>query len=201
MKSISVMLTTVGRPELLNMLESLINELQEQDYLYIFVDGKNNEDRSKKIFYSVKEKFKCNIICSVEQEVQGHWGHGLRNKYQNKLLGDYIIHADDDDIFLKNSFTEIRNIINNDINQESIYFFKFYDNFKLKKVVWRSPVLSFGNIGTPCGVIPNKPENFGFWEYRHGGDFDFYNSCKFKNNVFIDKIIYCVKPFDRGYYE
>lgn len=195
------MLTTVGRPDLLYMLESLVNELQEQDYLYIFVDGIDNAENSKKIFNSIKDKFICNTIFSVELENKGYWGHGLRNKFQNKLLGDYIIHADDDDVFIKNSFSEIRKSIINDENGETIYFFKFYDNFRFNKVVWRTPNLALGNIGTPCGVIPNKPENFGVWEYRHGGDFDFYNKCKFKNTIFIDKIIYCVKPFERGYYK
>ena len=40
MKKISVFITTIGRETLSDMLLSLVNELTENDYLYIFIDGK-----------------------------------------------------------------------------------------------------------------------------------------------------------------
>lgn len=186
--SISVVLTTIGRFELHFMLESLQGQLNENDNLYIFIDGKECSEEAKRIIS--KYKFKCNLYIHVENEKLGNFGHSLRNKYQKELKGDYILHADDDDIYLKNSFEKIRKYC---IYKDKIVFFRFIRDFNKKIFVWKEPILKFKNIGTPCGLIPNVPENFGFWEYRRGGDFDFYNSCKFEY-VFVDEFIYCVKP-------
>jgi len=194
MKTISVFITTIGRPTLNGMLLSLVNELTEKDTLYIFIDGKDNETKSKLIINNVINLFVCEVIITVEDTPLGYWGHGLRNKYQSQLKGDYIMHGDDDDAYIEGSFDKIREKINNSDNDDVIYYYKFYTNFSLKVFVWNNPALSFGNIGTPSGVIPNKPELFGEWGYVHGGDYFFYNSCKFNHEEFVDEIIYMVKP-------
>jgi len=176
------------------MLLSLVNELKENDTLYIFIDGKENETKTKLMIDEIINLFICEVVITVEESPLGYWGHGLRNKYQSKLKGDYIMHADDDDSYIEGSFDKIRKKINDSINGDVIYFYKFYTNHTHSDFVWRIPTIEFGNIGTPSGVIPNKPENFGEWKYRHGGDFDFYNSCRFKHQEFVNEIIYIVKP-------
>lgn len=199
MKTISVFITTIGRDTLIDMLSSLVNELTDKDYLYIFIDGKNNEHKARLIINSIINSFVCEVIITVQNEPLGHWGHGLRNEYQSKLKGDYIMHADDDDIYIKGSFDKIREKINESNNDDTIFFYKFYHQYRFNEIVWKTPKLMFANIGTPCGVIPNKPELFGEWKYRHGGDYDFYMDCKFTNQIFVDEIIYVVRPLDNGY--
>ena len=193
MKTISVFITTIGRPTLNRMLLSLVNELTEKDTLYIFIDGKDNEAKSKLIINNVVDLFVCEVIIVVEDEQLGYWGHGLRNKYQSQLKGDYIMHADDDDSYIEGSFNKIREKINNSENDDIIFYYKFYTNFSLKYFVWNAPIIALGNIGTPSGIIPNKPDLFGEWGYLHGGDYFFYKSCKFKHEEFVDEIIYKVK--------
>jgi hypothetical protein len=194
MKTISVFITTIGRPTLNKMLLSLVNELTEKDTLYIFIDGKDNETNSKLIINEIINSFVCEVIITVEDTPLGYWGHGLRNKYQSQLKGDYIMHADDDDAYIEGSFNKIREKINNSVNDDVIFYYKFYTNFLHKTFVWNHPRLSFGNIGTPSGIIPNKPDLFGEWGYIHGGDYNFYKSCKFEHQEFVDEIIYIVKP-------
>jgi hypothetical protein len=176
------------------MLLSLVNELTEKDTLYIFIDGKDNETNSKLIINEIINSFVCEVIITVEDTPLGYWGHGLRNKYQSQLKGDYIMHADDDDAYIEGSFNKIREKINNSVNDDVIFYYKFYTNFLHKTFVWNHPRLSFGNIGTPSGIIPNKPDLFGEWGYIHGGDYNFYKSCKFEHQEFVDEIIYIVKP-------
>src|SRR5680860_231143 len=93
--SLTVFLTTIGRPSLKNMLDSLIDQLNDIDYLYIFIDGPEGKHETKTIIN--KYTFKCQVIVTVHPKNLGHWGHALRNEYQKKLKGDYILHADDDD--------------------------------------------------------------------------------------------------------
>lgn len=191
--SISVLLTTIGRPELNGMLKSLEFELNEYDNLYIVVDGKQFSNKAQEIIS--KYKFKGDVQVIIEEETLGYWGHAIRNKHQKTLKGDYILHADDDDTYLKNSFDKMRKYC---AYKDKIVFFRFILDYSKNMLVWKSsPGLSFANIGTPSGLIPNIPEKFGVWEYRHGGDYDFYCSCKFEH-IFVDELIYCVKPIILG---
>jgi hypothetical protein len=199
MKTISVLITTIGRETLKNMLLSLVNELNENDTLYVFIDGKDNVERANLIINEVVDLFTCEVVVSIETTPLGYWGHGLRNKYQSMLKGDYIMHGDDDDVYIKGSFDKIREKINKSDNDETIFYYKFYTYYQSGFFVWNTPNLALGNIGTPCGVIPNKPELFGEWGNMHGGDYHFYNTCKFKNQEFVDELIYVVKPLNNGY--
>ena len=109
--SFNVLIATVGRPILQRMLDSLYDELNEIDCLTIVYDG------HKTIPSFDLSKFKCKIIQYYEPIPLGHWGHGIRNKYASLLeKRDFVMHADDDDSYIKNSFNNLRNLIkSNDI--------------------------------------------------------------------------------------
>jgi glycosyltransferase involved in cell wall biosynthesis len=196
MKRLSFFLTTIGRPTLTDALKSLETQLDENDNVYLFIDGIdywNLVDKQLENF----EDLKFNLKITYEKQNLGFWGCGLRNKYQNNLDGDYILHCDDDDVYMDDAIEKIKSHCKDD---QSINFFKFYLNYAFNHFVWNAPVLTISDIGTPSGVIPNVPEKFGTWGNRYGGDFDFYNSCKFNHN-FIDDFIYVVKPKQTGYYK
>lgn len=197
MSSITVFLTTIGKPTLEDMLNSLVDELSDNDYLYIAIDGKEYFEKSYNIIHPFIKKFKCNIALNFNVANLGYWGHGCRNKYQKSLKGDFILHADDDDIYLKGSFDKIRRAIKI-TNNKTMLLFKFYNSYKTKDVVWKDPSIRLMNIGTPCGLIPNIPEKMGNWGHKYGGDLEFYLSSNFEY-VFCDEVIYCVKPRENGY--
>jgi len=111
--------------------------------------------------------------------------------FQGCLEGDYILHADDDDIYLEDAIDFIKSALAK-LDGNTIPFFKFWDD-KRGYARWEFPAISDGNIGTPCGAVPNIPERMGTWGARYGGDFNFYKSCKFKHE-FIDRIVYCATP-------
>lgn len=188
MNKLSFLLTTVGRPTLINMLNSLKSQLDENDTIYIAIDGQKYWQEVDKQL-SLFSGFKCSLKPIYEKENLGFWGHALRNKYQHNLDGDYILHCDDDDIYLKNS---IINIKKKQLDKEYIYLYKL----SLKKrnsIIWKRPKLHRGNIGTPSGVIPNIPTKFGTWGTIYGGDHMFYESCDFKFE-YVDEIIYQIRP-------
>jgi len=196
-KSLCILLTTIGKPELRNMLDSLKSQLNSNDYLYVVIDGQQYFESAKRIIESYKPNFPCKFIEIYNNENLGYWGHPLRNKYQSNLNGDYILHCDDDDIYIKNSLGKVRQHIKGS-DSKSIYFFKFYRNFNKKELYWVDEILRDGNVGTPCGVIPNIPSKMGIWTNRYGGDYDFYSTCKF-DHKFVDEIIYCADPKTNGY--
>jgi hypothetical protein len=197
MNSISVFLTTIGRPTLINMLKSLINELEENDFLYIAIDGNEYYDQANEQIIQCINSFKCSIVIFYVNKSLGYWGHGCRNYYQKYLKGDFILHGDDDDAYIKGSFKKIRETIDKS-DKQSIIFFKVIGDHKHNDSWWRYPSIEPGNIGTPSGLIPNIPDKMGNWECKYGGDLNFYLSCKF-NHIFCEEKIYVVKPLEANY--
>jgi hypothetical protein len=182
--SFHVLLATIGKITILNMLELLKKQLSEIDYLTIVFDGKNKSKNIEPIKSFCKD-FICNVNIIVEEENLGYWGHGIRNKHKN-LNGDFVFHIDDDDIIFDNTFDVIRKHCN---DTDRIYIFKII--LENNKIIWRKPEIELNYISTQSGIIPiemNKNSNF---ELKYGGDFNFYKKLSDKYDmIFIDKIIY-----------
>jgi len=185
-KSYDVFITTIGRNTLPRMLDSLINQLNTIDYLTIASDANHGY-----VAQCVAErKFKCNVNHLINPVPLGFFGHGSRNKYQNQLKGDYIMHADDDDRYVVGAFNKIREIC----TQHTLYFFRFCYTDKGDLSWWHKDDTKIrGNIGTPCGVIPNI-HNFPQWGNFYTGDGLFYeNLVKIIPHEYIDYVIYKTK--------
>jgi hypothetical protein len=183
MISINVLLTTIGREELkTRMLPSLVNQLNEEDYLTIVSDMNHDVVRD----YLKEFDFKCVVTHIANPKTLGFYGHNSRNKYQNMLLGDYIMNADDDDWYADGAFDFIRSYV----TEPKLYIFKHQclDNF-----AWREHKVEIGNVGTSCGVISNS-HNLPEWEEFYGGDGAFYVSLsKIMPYEFVDYVIYKIR--------
>jgi hypothetical protein len=179
MNSFNVIITTIGRPELQRMLDSICGQLSELDYLTIIWDGGCSTD------FTVNTK--ATVISIINSTQLGHWGHGSRTKWQHYLPGDYFINGDDDDVFTSEAMTHIRNTC----LEDKLYIFKMLINDGIKLPSY--PVIEFTNIGTPCGVY--MPSNLPEWDSEYGGDYRFYKKLsETKEPVFIDYVTYKVKP-------
>lgn len=187
--TINVLIATIGRQRLQHMINSLNSQLTENDCLTIVFDG------HKSIPKFDLSKIKAKVFQYYEPDALKYWGHGIRNKYASLLeKTDFVMHADDDDIYSPDAFQFIRKNINN-LNTLYIY--------KLKRGSDISPpnnTLPFkvGSIGTPCGIIPYELNKKGIWAYRYGGDGLFYISIeKYAIDIkFINYIIYNVRPYE-----
>ena len=182
--SFHILLATIGKKSIFNMLSILKNQLNEIDYLTIVFDGINKSNNIELVRRYVSN-FKCSVNIIVEENNLGYWGHGIRNKH-NILEGDFVYHIDDDDILFENSFDIIRKHCN-DINM--IYIFKII--LENGKIIWTIPEIKLNFISTQSGVIPTNINKEGYWELKYGGDYNFYKSITDKYPVlYIDKIIY-----------
>jgi hypothetical protein len=187
-----VLIATAGKPCLLTMLNSLKNELTENDAITIVFDG---EDSIKKSNFSeswlLGHTSKINIIEQIPN--LGFWGHAIRNKYQGILepKTTFVMNADDDDTYVSGSFNSLRKLCS---NKDILYIAKFF--VKSKNIVVPSQNLSIiqDDIGTPCGIIPFDVANRSIWELRYGGDFNYYDNIKkyCQKIVFLNLTIYIV---------
>ena len=182
--SFHVLLATIGKPSIFNILNQLKLQLNTIDYLTIVFDGINNSVNYEFV-KKFCESFKCEVNVIIENENLGYWGHGIRNKY-NDLKGDFIYHIDDDDSLYKDTFSNIRYHCK---NLNTLYIFKIM--LENNSIVWKEKKIKYSKISTQSGVIPMHINKMGFWALKYGGDFDFYNNLSKKYNIlFIDKLIY-----------
>ena len=197
--SITYFIATTGRPSLENTVRSLYGQFGWGiDKIKIFVDGP--QPKNLDFMGVVSEMYNDRDPGSLEivhlDENLGFWGHGIRNKYQTTFATDYVHNMDDDDAYVDGHIPLIRNKLSQNFGKVLICKFKSSGN----RVVWQNKIVKFGEIGTPSGLIPNRPEVFGEWGYEYGGDFKFYsevqNHIGKENIVFTDLLIVNTRPHD-----
>lgn len=185
-KSFHLLLCTMGKDSIFNMLNSIKDQLNKNDYLTIVFDGPNlpNVDSVKKYV----SYFKCNTNVIVEQKNLGYWGHAIRNKYHD-LPGDFIFHIDDDDIVVPDGMNIIREHCK---NKDTIYIFQIIMANGSK--IWKTKDIIETEISTQNGVIPMQLNATSEFTYRYGGDYDFYKKLKQQKIEYVEKVIYKMKP-------
>jgi len=193
-----ILICTTGRPSLKRMIDSLKDQLTVNDAITIIFDG---PDALKKSTYTDNwiNEFKCPIKIIEQTPALGFWGHEARNKYQTQLHPKtmYIMNADDDDKYIEDVFHKLREKLTDPNKLYIARMTNSANHSNRKHYLPRNKNLSikFGNIGTPCGIIPFDKAGKSQWTHRHGGDFDYYNSLKDKVDgvEFLDILLYKIK--------
>lgn len=185
----NVLIATIARPTLRSMLNSLKNELLEDDCLTIVFDGckqNNTGDLSE---------FKCKVVIFEESKALGFWGHAIRTKYAPLLEPrTFIMHADDDDTYISGSFESLRKSC---INPMTLYISKMFGRGN-DGIIPRNNTIAAGNIGTPNGIIPYELNKKSSWQNSVFGDGGFYENLQKaqvelgNEIVFLSDIIYKV---------
>lgn len=182
MESINVVITTIQRPSIAEMLASLLPQLNDTDFVTLI-----NDSGSPFMIYGLYKHRLMPTFIHLNTPNLGYWGHASRNALQDYLPGDWLMHADDDDTYLPGAINEIRETIKQ--GNDKLYLFRF-KNVKQNVVYWQEIGRFQNNVGTPCGVIPNKPP-FPKWGLFYGGDGVFYEELSKRfEPVWIDHVIY-----------
>ena len=189
-----ILIATYGRASMIKLLDSLRDQLTENDAITIVFDGPDAYKRSNvdKSWLSGHES-QINII--VNDVNLGYWGHPIREKYVQLISPEttFIMHADDDDSYYPDSFDKLRKLCK---SPNTLYITKMNYASDLTKIIpSQNEKIVLNDIGTPNGIIPFKMAKFGHWENKVGGDFEYYNLLqKYINNIiFLDEIIYKVR--------
>lgn len=179
MPSVHILIASIGRDSLQRMLDTILPFLTEIDHLTIVFDGVQPTN--------VNLETRGQVHVHSEPVALGFWGHGIRNKYAPLLeKTDFVMHADDDDAYLPNAFTDVRNTC---VDTDTLYVMKMYFyQFTFPK----TPEIKICNIGTPNGIIPYELNKKGKWGDVVGGDGEFYVSLLEHTDkiIFTDHIIY-----------
>lgn len=182
-----ILIATGGRPSLLNLLDSLKNELNHDDAITIVFDGENAKAKSTYNEDWIKDH-KSNITVIDQIPNLGYWGHEIRNQYQTKLSvkTTFVLNADDDDVYIEGSFNKLRELCK---DSHTLYIAKIITPDGI--IIPKYPKIELSNISTQNGIIPIDKTGDGYWAHFYGGDFSYYNDLQKNINVeFIDVCIY-----------
>jgi hypothetical protein len=194
--SFHILIATAGRPSLKYMLNSLRDQLTKEDAITIVFDGDGSFEKS--MFSDEWLKGHKSVIEIIKESTKlGHWGHGVRNKYQGILnhKTTFIMHADDDDIYVKGALNILRDKC---LNPNTLYIAQFCRDDGTVVPTKNTSNIGLCNIGTPCGIIPFSISNCSNWADLRGGDYHYYNNLKefTKEIVFLDHTIYKINPVE-----
>lgn len=155
--TISYIVPTIGRPSLQRTLDSI--ELWPGD----------------------------EVLVARNDAPTGGWGAYERNAALPKATGGWLAFLDDDDIYLPGARAAHALGIQSAIRRRNIAPIIFKMRIAgTEDVVWKTPELCYGNVGTPMMLVPNDPSHLreGGFSARHGQDWDFLESSKWPRRVF-----------------
>lgn len=188
MFSINVVCTTLGRDSLPRLIDSFVNQLSCDDIFTIISD--DNHKFVSDVLKKHNFNFKVDHIIN-EGVSEGNFGHPLLNKHMNKLNGDFLMFADDDDRYTEDAFSVIKNTIK-DKNKLYIFKHKWGDY-----CAWNVKNFTRGNVGKCMCVIPNTHNlpkfNEDLFECIQGDAIFFEEIGEIFDYEFIDHVIYKVR--------
>ena len=191
-----VLIATAGRPSLARLLHSLEPQLREGDAVTVVFDGAGARAKADCDFAS-DFTFRAGVTVTTTDQVPnlGSWGHGVRTAYQGKLTPGttYIMHADDDDIYVHGAFDKLRALC---VDPDTLYVARMRqpDGTIIPRTLHSFRV---NDIGTPCGIVPWRIATKASWGPFVGGDGLYYEDvAKHARNGFkiLDEVIYVVRP-------
>jgi len=180
MNTVAVVVPTIGRRSLAHTLASIITAgVRPEDEVLVVADGKR--ELAEVIVGS------CSLPCAVWYHelvpAVGGFGGEPRNWAMKKARADWILFLDDDDAFTDGAITYIREFVEKHV----LHVFR---TMRDGAVLWDSPVMSSGNVGTPMYAIPNE-KPLPHWGGGYTADYDWGLACvkKFGEPVFDTRVI------------
>jgi len=171
--SFHILFATVGRSTLSRMLLSVKLQLKKQDAITIVFDGKKNN--LEPTFFN---GFECEVNIHEEPKPLGMWGLNTRQKYKHLISRrDFVLHADDDDIFNEGSIEKLRSIIT---NKHTLYIAPALLEREGNIII---PYLDVPKrvaphyIANQNGVVPFDLNNKWIWGNTYEGDGYFLQQC------------------------
>jgi glycosyltransferase involved in cell wall biosynthesis len=138
---------------------------------------------------SIVEQLEPGDEVLVLRDDSGDVGDTPRNGAIPRARGTHLLFMDDDDQYAKGALANIRRFAEEHPGRIGIFRMRFDHGLLL----WRQPVLEFGNVSTQLFVVPNIPGKLARWEQRGRviGDYVFITeTAKLQGDpIFRDEIV------------
>lgn len=161
--TLSVMIPTIGRPELKRLLDEMAPQLAAGDEILVVGDGPQPEAAAMSADYKGVRYF--------EHGPDHCWGHPQRNWVMRFVKGSHLMSMDDDDRFAPDGLEAIRRALAE--SPDRPHMFRMHHE---GAVLWREQVVRSGNVSTQMFVTPFVRGRLGKWGRLYEGDRFFIES-------------------------
>lgn len=181
----SVVIPTCGRETLRRTLRSIAAQSKPPEEVIVVGDGEQPVARAifeeeRRPGWRYEEHGPTRLIGNAQRE------HGIA-----LARGDYLSFMDDDDVYEPDAFSAIRAAVAEHPGRPLV--FRMDQSFGA--VLWRTPALTYGNVGTPMFVVPRLPGLLAPWRTN---DFDFIAGTVALQGkpVWREEVIARIRPVD-----
>jgi len=165
---ITVIIPTIGRPTLMQTLDSLAEQrLAQYLEVLVFPDVHRRDVPQPPEL----DNYQCfgRLIWQPVDGGYSAWGHPQRNVGLEMANGMWVCSLDDDDVWSSTAMDAIIGAVSQEAEGMHIFRMRYPDG----QLLWASRTATFGNVGTPMMVWRNDPALVGRWGKRYEGDYDF----------------------------
>lgn len=193
-ETVSILIPTISRPTLARALASLRSqEWIPGDEVLVVGDG------PQPIARELWERFGLPGRYVETPRAGGVWGHAARNWVLDGRLarGAYLMCLDDDDEYTPGAIATVRAALAEAPGRPHI----FRMTGRHHGLLWKTPELVEGNVGTPMIVAPNDPARLGRFATNRCGDTVFIrDTCSHYPDgpVWREEVICLVRPSARS---
>lgn len=173
--SLSIVIPTLGRASLRSTLHSVKQQLAWCDQVIVVADPSGDVDQAVQILNRVAGADRRWVYAEAESDGAGV-GSAQRTIGMSLATGTHLAFVDDDDTHTRDALELMRAHAS-----DRPVIFRMDDRGLHHGRLWRDPILSYGNVGTPMFLVPNRPEQLGRWDAHtqdgHGADYTFITGC------------------------
>lgn len=191
-KTISIVIPTIGRPQLADILQSLVRQIDDGDEIIVVADGAEAFERSAAILKSI-DCCRVRHVCHVDPNS----AFGNAQKHHGSLIaaGDLIWFVDDDDRPSPNAIHTIRSIV-----RDRPVLFRIRH---CGSVIWEERSTRLGNVSNQMLVVPNRPDIPKFPVNSHyAADNEWIKSVEAATAIeWSEEIIYEIERHNRGRFD
>ncbi len=166
---LSIIIPTIGRPELRRTLESLeAAGIRSTDEVFVIADGKHPEARL------ICEDFQGLLnLQYLETRKTGGFGGHQRNVGMGLAKGTHVLFMDDDDRYTAGALEVVRKAVSASPNAPHFFKMESMTDRRPWKRIWEEKRVFLGNVGSPMFVFPIIDGLLGTWPMSHCSDFGF----------------------------
>lgn len=163
--SLTILLTTVGRPTLRATLASLRGQAwRPGDEVLLAHDGPAAPG-TLALWEASGLPGRAVVLGGGPH---GDWGHTPRNLLMEEARGEYVLHMDDDDAYAPGAIAAVRAALAASRGDLFLFRMRYGDG----RVLWDGPELRLGNVSTQLFAHPAAAP-LGTWGPFYGGDYQF----------------------------
>lgn len=141
-KSISVVIATLGRKTLPNVIRAIQRQLDQQDEIIVVCDGIESRERAQPEIEGVRYL--------VHSDSYSRFGNAQKRFGQQEATKDLIWFVDDDDMPHPGAINTIKSMV-----RDKPIIFRMQH---MERLIWEDREIRDQNVGSPMLVVPNIPE-------------------------------------------